>query len=141
MKYKIYLPEGYVQTALPGRDEWLSALRSGLYSQGNGCLSQIDHTNSNLACDCCLGVLCKVQDRPKVARSGRFEFDEISENLSHANPLYRWLKANGAFPGNVTVYAGEEVCQYLTECNDFGLTFTQIADIIETVWSNAPKNW
>lgn len=48
------------------------------------------------------------------------------------------------FPPDVGVSVGTELSEYhynLVGCNDSGLTFSQIADIIEAVWDNAPKDW
>ncbi len=141
MKYELSLPADYTPEALPGRDLWLEALRSGNYQQGNGQLSVC-------GCDCCLGVLCKVQDRPQVKRNDEYIiFDGHKDLLTEINPVYDWLGASGCFPLGVQIRTwadeggGHDVHDSLAGCNDAGLTFLQIAEIIEKVWANAEPNW
>ena len=40
------------------RDQWIAALRSGEYKQGNGVLHQVSKDGAESFC--CLGVLCRV---------------------------------------------------------------------------------
>jgi len=149
MNYTIKFPDGYTKPLLPGRDLWTSALRSGGYQQGIGALSDDGF-------DCCLGVLCKVQNRP--AKNGNedtafngMQFDNDNLVLTSPNPLFLHLNKSGNFPRGVTVistpdpdtHPGREggVHGSLACCNDNHLTFLQIADIIEAVWDAAEPNW
>ena len=143
MEYKLELPEGYVPLPLPGRDEWLAELRSGKYKQGSNKLCKI---TDGVAKHCCLGVLCTLQHRPQVFHTYVVDFDDRAEALAYANPLYTHLNATGRFPELVTVTAFQEDASHegltsLAQCNDAELSFEQIADIIEKVWSNTEKNW
>ena len=139
MSYNIILPAGYNPPSLPGRDEWLKALRSGEYAQGQGALQE-DVQERQL--HCCLGVLCVIQNRPKHRDiAGRTEFDGTTGYLARANPAYETLIGAGNFPAGVVVEVGTERIFTLAYANDQGLTFLEIADIIEKVWSNAEKNW
>ena len=128
MDYKLHLPKGYVKPPLPGRDKWIAALMSGKYPQGQ------HHLCKDL-CYCCLGVLSELQ--------GRLDFDGRDNReyslLSYDNPLFDILRSNGDFPLRVCVeiFNCTIICHALSTCNDFGLNFNQIADIIEAVWENA----
>jgi len=124
--YTLHLPDGYVPPPLPGRDEWIAALRGGNYEQGNKYLCRYQHY-------CCLGVLCEIQGRPKSGNALKY-FDGSDQFLKPQNPLYNALGSGGTFPQGVVV--GYFMPRYtLAECNDNGLNFGQIADIIEAVWA------
>lgn len=140
MNYTLHIPENYVKPPLPGRDEWLEALRSGQYAQGRLALCESDRY-------CCLGVLCRLQGRLTfLDGKWREEGEEIS-GLPYENPVYKNLDALGRLPVGVFVrmfggnLGGVAREVQLAACNDNGLTFDQIADIIEAVWDHAPKNW
>lgn len=139
MNYTLHLPENYVKPPLPGRDEWIAALRGGEYQQCQ-----------EMLCDgkgyCCLGVLSKMQGRLKKEILQWVDGD-CSGALDDDNPLHSYLQdfvgsGNGSFPKGVTI-ADEDnnSAECLSEANDAGLTFIQIADIIEQVWEHTPKNW
>ena len=145
MKYDLQLPEGYIPPPLPGRDEWLAALRSGAYTQARDVLcratvSHADPTDPETSSHCCLGVLCRVQKRPSNRVGTRLAFDRWDSTLSSSNPSRKYLKHDGSFPPGARVRMTTELTS-LAACNDQGLTFLEIADIIEKVWSNAEKNW
>lgn len=138
MEYIIKFPDVYTKPLLPGRDLWIAALRSGTYKQGVGALSANGF-------DCCLGVLCKIQNRPisdgeSIAFTG-LQFDLDNLILTTPNPLYLHLKKSGNFPRGVVVTSVQGSHGSLACCNDAHLTFLQIADIIEAVWDNAEPNW
>ena len=144
MEYKLNLPKDYVPEPLPGRDEWLTALRSGEYKQGPGALRKRDGIGGWE--HCCLGVLCVLQKRSEVPSRDWADvtlFDGLSGSLQSSNPAYAALDSRGHLPCGVFVQrAGtEERLMSLASCNDEGLTFADIADIIEKVWKHEPKNW
>lgn len=139
MKYTITIPDGYIKQPLPGKTEWGAALRSGKYKQGWTKLKAGDSY-------CCLGVKCELDGRP--TQVGRpylaklvTEFDGLDAAVSAKNPLFSYLHGLGSFPGGVHVNfandANEETgvsASDLAACNDRGLSFAQIADIIDEVW-------
>jgi hypothetical protein len=131
MNYEIKFPKDYTKPKLPGRDKWIEALRSGKYEQGKGKLCK----NGNY---CCLGVLCEIQGRPKFngGRDARVCFDSSKGHLSAENPVYNKLNASGFFPEGIKVEFKNGKYGSLADCNDHGLTFDQIADIIEAIWDN-----
>ncbi len=137
MNYTLTLPDNYVPPPLPGGRQWVEALRSGLYQQCTGQLC--DGTGY-----CCLGVLSKVQGR--LIEHDVENATDGSEGpfmvLSATNPMRPYLNASGKIPKGVIVEAEHETrgvpkgpARELTSLNDAGLTFPQIADIIEAVWA------
>lgn len=134
------------------KERWLKALRSGDYSQGKGYLKTIDNRY------CCLGVLCdifseKVNGTWKLAESGTAfgfslgnefnigqkcfpptELNTLVHELYHREvqfltyciPLssedYNRLSA-------LYILKGDTV--YLSDLNDKGVPFSEIADLIE----------
>lgn len=104
---------------------WVEALRSGDYEQGEQTLRKGDKF-------CCLGVLCDLYQK---------EMDDDSINwIPHDNVGgYRFLGRGGALPREVWEWANlpwddprpEREDKTLSELNDAGKTFKQIADMIE----------
>lgn len=143
MTYSLNLPGNYVPPPLPGRDEWVAALSSGRYVQGRGHLRL--WTGHGICRDCVLGVLCDVQNRPAASKGDSGLFDGLACCLGEANPVFPCLKEMGYFPPGVTVVILDGIRESkkdtVSKCNDYGLTFDQLADIITRVWSHAPKNW
>lgn len=93
------------------KDKWVEALRSGKYKQGKTTLRTGDHF-------CCLGVLCDI--------SGLAEW----RSMPYQRYLYSELEL--FLPEDVTDWAEIYAGQYeLSEMNDQGRSFTQIADYIE----------
>lgn len=113
------------------KEQWLKALRSGEYKQGNGCLKSGDEF-------CCLGVLTDIYAKENNLQwKGGFSADAKTETdkviygkeaiprafvcewagLSEPNPKIKPIEKNGL--------------DSLAGINDEGYTFEQIADIIE----------
>ena len=98
-------------------EKWISALRSGDYSQSGGLLRDREGF-------CCLGVLCDVVDNTKWLGPGTagFGYDW------HGRVLY----------GNISRDIWEDIAPFLDrdiliEMNDGGgMSFDQIADYIES---------
>lgn len=136
------------------KEDWIKALRSGEYSQGNGYLNHLgDH--------CCLGVLCDLyvkaglgiwetyeDDKPNEIYS--FEDGSISESGVLLDSIKEWAELDSVTgeisldPSEIEILGlsgyvggdefGELVSNQivdLTELNDGGITFNQIADLIE----------
>lgn len=126
-----YLREKGISIVMPEKDAkaWLKALRSGEYSQVEGALH-----NANTGGFCCLGVQqhCKLKGYVEIADTvdafGDTEFAEF--------PSKEYLRKNGIF------YADEsgrkstnpylmEAGETAADMNDYGHTFTEIADDLE----------
>jgi hypothetical protein len=122
------------QQLTPNQKQWITALRSGDYTQGQGHL----HTNRGF---CCLGVATKEfltsgvdinassgGDKTIWAYNGEQEMapDHVMDALGLICP-------NGTNKAQMNLPAGydEDDSLMLTAMNDNGKTFEQIADIIE----------
>lgn len=132
-KYLI-APENYVRRPLPTKTKWVTALRSGDYSQ---CDEKLTDGESY----CCLGLLSKIQGRLKNGRDG---FPGHKFELSCDNPLREFLGTVGEFP---ITYINRELSYIyckgrkfggrwytLAAMNDNGYSFSEIADVIDFLW-------
>lgn len=111
------------------RKLWITALRSGKYKQGKFRLHLITETGDEL---CCLGVACKVAKENGVP----LEVCTVPHDQGTA-VLYNGSKA--ALPNVVVEWLGltssdgmYENTRLTTQNDRVGLTFDQIADIIES---------
>jgi len=135
MKYEIEFPENYVKPVLPMGKEWVAALRSGKYQQGTQFLRYTDEEDK-VEKQCCLGVICLLQQRPFKIEGNKTVFDYSDCTLSRENPLYKIFGPVGYFPPGVRVFQEKwDVYYYsLSGLNDLGFSFAEIADIIEAIW-------
>lgn len=114
------------------KKRWVEALRSGEYKQGQECLRQ--KTNDGLAY-CCMGVLCDVL-KDEVELRWRIRSGEVFTAVTSTDSLEGFLpkevaKAAGLPSPNPFVKIGTEEVS-LARINDrLGLSFTEIADLIE----------
>lgn len=127
--------------------QWLQALRSGQYSQCKKFLC----TPYPLGY-CCLGVGCEIFGIPKLQSGSVVTFDGENSTSPKLRDILKLYNRNGAIRGykniNIedfmksidvrnlqryieTTYGLYNVSPALTAMNDCGLTFKQIADIIE----------
>ena len=104
------------------KQKWLSALRSGDYQQTRSYLRNEDGF-------CCLGVLCDLYGKEhnvewNLANSGiNYEFQDEPECLPPS--VVEWAGVVGTDP---VIGNGEA---FLSQLNDTGYTFNEIADLIE----------
>lgn len=113
------------------KGQWLSALRSGEYLQGTGKL------NDGEGHYCCLGVLTDLAVKAGVCEwtpkadgilmsvadpDGYLESGVLSEKVAE------WAGMPGNVVGRMILEGGE---RWLTTLNDDGMTFSEIADLIE----------
>ena len=116
------------------KGEWVKALRSGKYKKGTGRLAK-ESANGEIEY-CCLGVLCE------VARE--LDFDLTLRRVGNPSGDFdiSYDGATGILPGSVANWAelpnepdvtfDGEVGMPITVVNDdYELSFSQIADIIE----------
>lgn len=87
------------------KQEWITALRSGKYKQTRGSLKDSEGY-------CCLGVLCELSPFEDWADGGYLSHD-----------VRNWAELDNDNP-----QAGDNV---LSQINDFGISFNEIADLIE----------
>jgi hypothetical protein len=124
---------------------WLRRLRSGRYKQGFGYLCLTDPDPKRPDAFCCLGVLCDIAVEKGVIDPPEITFDKDGE----PETVY-YDGDNTLLPPSVTEWAGvadacpriylddADIKKYrtghrpdLAQLNDDGLSFEQIADIIE----------
>lgn len=138
---QVSIPIGYVSKKIPWRNKWLEALRSGHYKQGTGrlllkrgatCL--ITEKSYNTDTYCCLGVLSRIQGR--LTETGSDRDAGHSCILSPTNPCKASLFSAGRLPNLVKVRYGDfGDLGSLTELNDRGVSFEDIAKLIEILWA------
>lgn len=117
MKEKLYtLPKDFAE-------EWLTALRSGKYNQAKGILYD-KHKNGY----CCLGVACAIKYPIHYLKSEEGGYAGIIEK-SEYHLQFNLKKIPDQLKG------GEEIendfVNQLTDMNDGGKSFNEIADWIE----------
>lgn len=110
--------------------KWIEALRSGRYKQGQKRLRQGGEEGAHLYC--CLGVLCDLHREevggtwvPCNSNDPYFSYDNDAAILPHS--VQEWAGLHAPSPS----YNEYDEQVLLTELNDHGTTFQQIADIIE----------
>ncbi len=134
---------------LQHRRQLVDALRSGKYTQTRGFLKLLAPTEEGTVGEgetiggmCCLGVACDISglgkwetrdNRGAVFVVNGTDFD--SEYLPGAVQEWVGFHSRGNFNG--TIYNGSQGMNELSELNDAGWTFTQIADFIEKSWEVA----
>lgn len=126
--------------------EWIQALRSGDYKQGRNKLQW----DGNF---CCLGVLCELSPVVEAAYNPILEavtytsLIEAEDRDENYPPAAAWIWAGwmdknpfvetgpGQFPDGSASSGGSPFMRgaghYLSNLNDAGFTFDQIADVIE----------
>ena len=118
------------------KDLWVAALRSGEYEQTQAVLKRGDEGM------CCLGVLCDIYHKTenKGEWVGGYFYDteggESDTELTDSVGVWASIKENDAWvpittrtPDIDRGFTSERT--YLAALNDEGLSFSQIADVIE----------
>ena len=115
------------------RARWCEALRSGRYAQGRALLRDFFDNY------CCLGVQCELENMPwtQALTEPGWESGNSFNFYNGRLPIGH----RGMFPVGTFVQGHGLIVQYksLTVCNDVGMTFSEIADIIDTIWN--PKSY
>jgi hypothetical protein len=110
--------------------EWIAALRSGSYRQGQGKLRTL---NSESALSdtkdkfCCLGVACNLYDSSRW----RFFSPDVVTYMHEAGILPNEVMNAYCLKDNDGGNGDDDHTTSLAARNDYGATFEQIADIIE----------
>lgn len=130
------------------KQEWLEELRSGNLKQGNGRLTYRNPDDGS-ELDCCLGVLCKIavkhgitsvvvrpfEDQETIAYGTLDDVAILPENVAQWASITRsgdlhTVFENEHYDPDASSGIGKEISS-LTEMNDAGYTFAEIADVIE----------
>lgn len=111
---------------------WVEELRSGKYKQGGDFLCKDDHY-------CCLGVLCEIYNREVIPT----DFKTVKHSVDKEADIVYYGHSSDVLPYNVQEWAGmvSDIGSYydhttswqysLSELNDGGHSFNELADIIE----------
>lgn len=125
--------------------QWIEALRSGRYDQGEGVLHAVSDEGRDTFC--CLGVLCRIaanesagiQVRPSSRGFAYGSLDGFNEFEIGVLPpvVMKWAGVDWndyvvQFPKSLfSMHEGPLQEYSLAELNDEGFTFDQMADVIE----------
>ena len=107
---------------------WVDALRSGEYKQAESVLCNKEEDKF-----CCLGVLCDLHAKTMKKKG----FDKYGKYLKQSELLPKTVKNWAGFVGNEAEEYGDNDYDInvrnttLSQLNDDGKTFEQIADAIE----------
>lgn len=120
------------------KQKWIDSLRSGKYQQGQSKLYSGDGF-------CCLGVLCdiyakEVGDKSWVMKDPDYKFDAEKfdywyfDDQSECLPecVQDWAELNEKDPVVTNRVVGEDYVTTLASLNDRGVTFEDLADMIES---------
>ena len=102
---------------------WVQALRSGEYQQTSGGLKA---TSGNRASYCCLGVLCDVSGLGDWSASNCYVIGGNAALGILPEEVAKWAGFSSSDPAT-----GENDWTRLSFVNDNGLSFADIADLIE----------
>ena len=128
-------------------DPWLEALRSGRYQQGHGSL-KVKHDSEECPYYCCLGLKRELEGCAWVVKPGYSAYTDplkVDEAAFYVGPLEQ-IQGPGPYPASCLVQihwdsnTSTTISHNLANTNDSGITFPQIADIIEAIWGNKYYN-
>ena len=114
---------------------WESALRSGDYRQGVGCLR---HETAAGPVHCCLGVLCEVagEQWEQPTKRGTVGLAAIATDQYGTLPWSLAVRlGTGPIPTLITIEGEAKLATVLND--NFRLSFEQIADCIRRTWPAA----
>jgi hypothetical protein len=139
--------------------EWTAELRSGNRLQGKGRLSRIYIDNDGVKTErlCCLGVACELRPADAIKRiDAEFEVDSETNDPNGVESgkiqtvFYNGMSGMPSESFNAKHFGGDSPGFYLywtdqfennfhklvtlAELNDDGLTFSQIADVIDYLY-------
>jgi len=105
---------------------WLKALRSGTYKQARSKLHMLDANGQTVGL-CCLGVACEVF----IQSGGELKMEKVRNVVRYGGRAHYLPAAVQEWLGLCTEHGSFEKGA-LANKNDYGATFTQIADLIES---------
>lgn len=111
------------------KKDWVAALRSGDYKQGQGTLCEV--TADGKALYCCLGVLAEVAHGEDVWVDPKRDHGMLSARVNKVNDIgyYGLHKDDPNYLGKDV--EGRAWARLLADKNDEGKSFDEIADYIE----------
>lgn len=124
-------PDNFFTMVPEVKAQWIADLRSGEIPQTQGKLHRVDGSM------CCLGVLSKLaadEGVVEVVQQGNlFSYNGLLGGLSDQTCQWAGLVRNDRVTsmGILPFKERDDTQAYLDDFNDLGLTFDQIADLIE----------
>jgi hypothetical protein len=116
------------------KQKWVEALRSGDYKQGK---MQLHIVGKGKKKDqfCCLGVLCDIYQKQQTKNKKKKLFTHVSDGTNVNGDVVFYDNNDSFLPTEVIAWSGlgPEWQDKLSELNDDGYTFSDIAKYIETV--------
>lgn len=111
------------------KDAWVEDLRSGKYKQGR---KQLHNAQDEF---CCLGVLCEIAVKNGVIPEPVLDHDAYRYAQDRTavlpNEVQEWAGLENSLPFEpVPLPYDEELYMDLASLNDGGMSFKQIADVI-----------
>lgn len=130
--WTLEVPDGYEKKPLAILNEWVTALRSGKYKQGQRYLRSCNDAY------CCLGVLLDIE-RVQWEITEGYDAYYAMNGKAEARLLY-FGDSGVSTEGEISpcsVYDGSKSHNFLTSMNDAGLPFHDIATVLEHVYVQA----
>lgn len=130
--WTLEVPEGYEKKPLAILNEWVAALRSGKYKQGQRYLRSCNDTY------CCLGVLLDIERVQWETTEGYDAYYAMNDNAE--SRLLYFGDSGVSTEGDISpcaVYDGTNERNFLISMNDAGLPFHDIATVLEHVYVQA----
>lgn len=155
MNYKLIKREHFKLIPLKHLNQWLAALRSGVYTQTHNWLKRTDQ--DGITGHCCLGVLCEVEGvesfEPEDKDEGYaycWKFGKYGSNAvldtSFIEQAFTLGESGTLANAYVNVWDDPEDMENdltpdnsyksLAEMNDAGFSFAEIADILEACFTH-----
>lgn len=122
--------------------EWVKALRSGKYKQGQSYLKAT--WNKKTTRHCCLGVLCELYNNTMKKSKKK----ALKETTNKDTVVHKFGSSDSLLPSVVRKWAGlktsdgeckdshDAFLTSLSDMNDFGANFNKIANFIEKNYKN-----
>lgn len=130
--WTLNVPETYQKKPLAILNEWVAALRSGQYKQGQRYLRSCNDTY------CCLGVLLDIEGTQWKITEG-YDAYYAMNGKAESRHLY-FGDSDVSTEGDISpcsVHDGVNVYNFLAGMNDAGLSFHDIATVLEHVYVQA----
>jgi len=136
-------PANWKKLPLPFLNKWVTALRSGEFKQGKSLLKTGNDEY------CCLGVLSHIQGRLTKNLNGWVDcpispssYRGVGKLLGDNPCIIAGLNPLGEFPPSIWLErrnkdGSNAVFKSLAYANDCGVSFAEIADILETLYQDA----
>ncbi len=118
--------------------KWVKTLRSGKYKQGQGVLKQTNGENKTF--HCCLGVLCELYNDQMRKNKKKTLSEKIQHGIHYINKcdekLPEIVKQWAGLYNDIGSFKDSPESNDLSDINDLGYSFKEIATIIEKQWEN-----